>query len=523
MSTVSLAQPVRVEEGFQIQGDAFLDLSKAMTQIEGRIYAIIEKTLSDPKLNESANKYGMHIDNALESVKISHSRVLLVNLKRQAFLGHFGAATEDFLNNLRTSIEFNDDIRSLNIRNIIFALDGKTFDSFGSGQTSTRQIRGAKPANPSAAGAQVVVAAGHGVYYHYGFKDWRPQRDPSNGITEDYLTPQLASKLAMFLRQRSKATPIFARDTSATKDPASKQPWNRVAARYYLKRILPNNASIWNSTVPQTTVSEKNLKDRNQDIKSRPLYANHLKAAGLLHVHTNAASSTTATGTDVFYNSKLAANGKLAANISCYMKEIIRAQENYETFVVRSARLNNTSYAELNYSNVPTAIIEVAFHTNPTDAQALKDTTVFQVAAMKGVEKGWRLYAEGEGCEPFAISSIPNITLPPGNKDVEIAYKGFPEFAVAAKIEVVTCPPSWACSGGTVNFETKQPSPLVVSFYCINNTTSAGTITFRTTLTDFDKVKTKPKDHSMTCTPGSSSISSRNSEGAASIVLVGKR
>jgi hypothetical protein len=28
----------------------------------------------------------------------------------------------------------------------------------------------------------VVVSAGHGWYYHHGFRDWRAQRDPSNGI-----------------------------------------------------------------------------------------------------------------------------------------------------------------------------------------------------------------------------------------------------------------------------------------------------------------------------------------------------
>jgi hypothetical protein len=41
----------------------------------------------------------------------------------------------------------------------------------------------------------------------------------------------------------------------------------------------------------------------------------------------------------------------------------------------------------------------------------LKDP-VFVDAAMKGVEKGFRLHAEGKACKPFNITSIPDVTLP---------------------------------------------------------------------------------------------------------------
>jgi hypothetical protein len=48
----------------------------------------------------------------------------------------------------------------------------------------------------------VVVAAGHGIYYNHGFKDWPAQRDPSNGITEDFITPGYATEL-LHSRQHS--------------------------------------------------------------------------------------------------------------------------------------------------------------------------------------------------------------------------------------------------------------------------------------------------------------------------------
>jgi len=44
--------------------------------------------------------------------------------------------------------------------------------------------------------AIVSLAGGHGLYFHYQYNDWRAQCDPSNGITEDFITPYFARDLA---------------------------------------------------------------------------------------------------------------------------------------------------------------------------------------------------------------------------------------------------------------------------------------------------------------------------------------
>src|SRR3546814_1917069 len=89
---------------------------------------------------------------------------------------------------------------------------------------------------------------------------------------------------------------------------------------------------------------------------------------------------------------------------------------------------------------MPSVVLEVGFHTNSSDAAALKDPA-FREAAMKGVEKGLRLKAEGKTCEPFKIASIPNVSGP-HNTDIpaEIHYKGYPQFPVEQKTENVGCP-----------------------------------------------------------------------------------
>nr|WP_235791004.1 hypothetical protein [Xanthomonas citri] len=56
---------------------------------------------------------------------------------------------------------------------------------------------------------------------------------------------------------------------------------------------------------------------------------------------------------------------------------------------------------------MPTALIEVGFHSNADDSTALRNS-VFRAAAMRGVEKGYRTFKAGETtCLPFKIASIP--------------------------------------------------------------------------------------------------------------------
>lgn len=227
------------------------------------------------------------------------------------------------------------------------------------------------------------------------------------------------------------------------------------------------------------------------------MYANHL-GAELLSIHTNAHNGQ-ARGTLVFYNSKLAANQKLASSITCYMDELIHAVPTYKNFPVdRTPRPGN--HAETKLPNKPNVIVETAFHDNPADAAALKDAN-FQTAAMKGVEKGYRLFKENQPCKHFKITSIPNVSAPHQKKaSVSVNFEGFPQFPVKAIIEIVSCTPGRTCYGGTVNYSIKQNSPLKFNFSCDSLAQTPTSITtFKTTLIDADGVKTKPVTSKATC------------------------
>lgn len=246
-------------------------------------------------------------------------------------------------------------------------------------------------------------------------------------------------------------------------------------------------------------------REYDEDRKSRPLFANHIGANSVFHIHTNGVNNnTTATGTRIFYHPGRFADQELAKSVSCYMKELIQAQEPYENFLVPE-QPEARNYEENRLAVMPSVLIEVAFHTNPNDALALQDP-VFREAAMKGVEKGHRLYMQSEPCTHFAITEIPASSGPHGgNARVDVSYEGFPQYPVTAILELASCPPGFTCTPGQAIFG-EEANPLSYNISC-NTTpgTPPATATWRTTLIDSDNVETASIEHPVTCgIPGNS-------------------
>lgn len=179
----------------------------------------------------------------------------------------------------------------------------------------------------------VVVDGGHGVYWNYKFNDWRAQRDPLNGITEDYLTPELARTLKTYLSADSGISALLTRSDFVNLHPeANVEEW-KMASRYYLKTMLPERKDIWNS-LPTAT---HNLRERDEDLRSRPKYANHLGADYLIHLHADATDSVTVRGTRVYVQPGRPVDEALGSSILCSMKEIIRADPDYSEWRVADA------------------------------------------------------------------------------------------------------------------------------------------------------------------------------------------
>jgi hypothetical protein len=183
------------------------------------------------------------------------------------------------------------------------------------------------------------------------------------------------------------------------------------------------------------------------------------------------------------------------------MKELIHAQDAYKNFKV-AALAREGDYGENSYATMPSIIVEAGFHTNPDDAAALQDP-VFRTAAMKGVEKGYRLFAQGKPCETFEITATEDAPDPAGRFTiVDIAYKGYPEFGDARMdVKFLECPAIFCSDGGFV-LDTPTPSPIQFQVGC--NVWETRQFRLEITLTDADGVKTST-EHSATCQAAGSS------------------
>ncbi|QDS17528.1 N-acetylmuramoyl-L-alanine amidase [Xanthomonas arboricola] len=353
----------------------------------------------------------------------------------------------------------------------------------------------------------MMLSAGHGLYLDYPPgkpTTWLPQRPlPSNGITEDFITPGYVSEISSALTARGSQVAIVKprSDSTAIHAPSGEQ-WWKVAAKYHLQSLLPTHgADIWD-TLPYDT---SKLQEYNEDIRSRPLYANYLGADYLVSIHTNAGANATSHGTTGWYHTGAYAEPSrlLAGNILCSMKEVIQANSKYADWTIDTVPRGVGNKGENTLAKLPATIIEVGFHTNVADAIALQDAT-FRALAGKGIAKGIDLNKDGKTCSTFKIESIPTVTGPIGTPfDYKINYSGNPTFPVVMHFETVKCASGWTCGSGT-RTTSSGSSPLTYQISCTGSNTTPGTFVARRWLVDADGIKTAPVEHTYTCTPPSS-------------------
>lgn len=358
----------------------------------------------------------------------------------------------------------------------------------------------------------VAINPGHGLYklYNIGTLNsnyrWTTQRSPANGVLEDEITPVYATELRQWFTARSPGISTFSsRSTSpqvheqSTQESGSTHLWSDMGAKYQVEQLFPERTDLWDVT----SRSDAD-RDRAKDINSRALLASEMGASAMISLHTNAApdsvSALTARGTQIFYATGQADSLALASSINCYMQELIHAQSAYRNWTMRETVPSN-QYAE-NSGPMPSALIEIAFHTNSGDALALQDAS-FRTASMKGVEKGYRMWREGKPCQPLSIASVTDSSAPKGSKALSnIHFEGHPTFPVTLRLEILKCPTGWSCTGGDSKYAQSQASPLSWTFGC--NASTSGVTRVRSMLIDSDGVESNLMESNVTCTASGS-------------------
>lgn len=421
----------------------------------------------------------------LRNVTIStKDSVVTIDLSRSYLPGgisYMGSELEDKLSNIQNVVlGVMENELGYSVSQVLFLFDGRPLEFYYPNDFST--------STPSAkAIGSIVVSAGHGVYLHHGSTpDWRFQRDVHHGVLEDQITQPLASELGALLVSRSGSTTTFVRSFGNTVHAPSGYTWNDLSARYFLAEANPLRTDIWN-TLPTSTAA---LRERDEDIRARPLYANDLNAAALISIHTNGDDTGTARGTRIYHHPGRAGDAALASSMLCYMREIIQAQPGYEEFPVAPSPHAQSGHGENSLAQVPAVIVETAFHSNASDAAALLDP-VFRMAAMKGVEKGYRLNQQNEPCTPYAITDIPDISVPWGAAPyIEIYFEGFPQYPVELTVENLSC--GAVCTPGSGVINSDYPSPVLMTFTCDGDPDSPpAAADWRVRLKDADGVETK--------------------------------
>lgn len=130
-----------------------------------------------------------------------------------------------------------------------------------------------------------------------------------------------------------------------------------------------------------TRTSNNNLfweDDKIRDLRSRANFANENNADYFVSIHSNAADNREAKGTEAFCLAK-GGEGELLAN--AVLDSVIN------TLGTNSRGLKEANFAVLRETDMPAALIEVAFHSNEKEEALLKDP-MFRKSAGIAIAKG---------------------------------------------------------------------------------------------------------------------------------------
>ena len=241
-------------------------------------------------------------------------------------------------------------------------------------------------------------------------------------------------------------------------------------------------------------------RERREDIKSRPLYANHAKAPAIIHIHTNADDKNPNTsGGRVYVAADRPEDLKLGRLALCGMSEAIHSVDRFKGFKVSTEPHQAIDNAENNLAEIPSIIVETAFHTNASDAEFLKDPE-FQKLSMMGVAKGYRLYTEGKACETFAIADVAPVEAFVGQQvNQSVALSGHPMFPVDMIYRPSRCRNEPCSAERKLVFDQAGIDAFRVPYFCAADDVAKGPIDFAVWAKDAWGVQTNTATYRLTC------------------------
>ncbi|HCU58156.1 MAG TPA: hypothetical protein DF984_08060 [Anaerolineaceae bacterium] len=265
-----------------------------------------------------------------------------------------GVYDDDIFTDLQTGLDETFQINRMFLTT--FKVEGELLEYWGRPEPefstsveypTDRELPGSGPL----AGVKIAISPGHGYYWHetYG---WLLQRGIFNGIGEDTLNVEIMIYLKDAL-EREGATVIQLRefDKNARTGVSGHPAWQEDARQYAIYMGLPS--WIWNG-------SNTNY---NSDIRTRPYMANYYGADLLISFHNNGtpANMDPLTGTETYWDTDNNP-GSQALATAVHNSIISKIRTEYDSsWTNRGIKPSDSAYGEINYAQMPAALIELAF------------------------------------------------------------------------------------------------------------------------------------------------------------------
>jgi hypothetical protein len=181
------------------------------------------------------------------------------------------------------------------------------------------------------------------------------------------------------------------------------------------------------------------------------------------------------------------------------MREAIHSVDRFKDFKIADEPHTSSKHAENNLAEMPSIIIETAFHTNAGDAELLKDAE-FRKMSMMGVAKGYRLYAEGKSCERFAVTNSERseaFVLQQASLPVKIS--GHPKFPVDIRYRPSRCFNQPCGVVGKLAYNSAGVDAFRLTYRCMREDVAKGPIDFLVSVKDTDGFSTEPVTFTLSC------------------------
>ncbi len=448
------------------------------------LVALLEHEIS-AKLTRHLQEKGRLRQVTVSVVVVPQKRRMVVEFGPGYLPGNEQNYGELFLIPLAADLRHYSNQAGLDILDVEFLFQGKPIEAhFPEDHPAPRA------AKSRSVHTQALVSSSHGYIALHPSRAWEFQRPAPLGLQEDVLSPTYGDELQRLLEQRSGLVVHRARSRSIDPHPESGLPWEHMSARYHLKALLPERADIWNE-LPNSADSDREVKE---DIRARPNYANHLGVDVMLSLHTNGNLAPSVRGAEVYHHRSKPEDKALGDSILCGMRELIHAQPGYENFPVRAESAAD-GHGENRIGKMPSVIVETAYHSNPDDVAALQDP-VFRSASMKGVEKGYRLWAQGKACEPLTLHPLSDVEVPlQAVRELTVGYAGNPQYPLELEVAVADCDRPGYCTPWKGRFEDPD-APVKFEVSC---STEPGSVRWNVLLRDADDVVAAPVAFTQSC------------------------